>query len=168
MFHLNHFSSPTCSVALCLNDNLWLYKWLFHSPSASPRYAFRQWSCYVAITNYVVNLTVPFHLTFWFFSAILFWYLVLWVRCDFFVMSLDYFWHIVPATIADFNCVAVEHFVKLVASSEMFCYKLNECLCNVCLNRFVKGWVKPYVSLSRLVFLICCWCISNQHYNTFL
>ena len=34
---------------------------------------FRQWSCNVTFTNYVVNLTVPFHWTFFFFSAIAFW-----------------------------------------------------------------------------------------------
>ena len=46
-----------------------------------------------------------------------------------------------------------EHFVKLVASWEMFCYQLKECLWNVCWNGFAKGWVKPYyVSLSRFLF----------------
>ena len=59
---------------------------------------------------------------------------------------------IVHATVADFNCIAVENFVKLVASWEMFCYQLQECLCNVRCNGFAKGWVKPYVSLSRFWF----------------
>ena len=51
---------------LFLNDNLWLVKRLFHSPSANPRYTKIQWSCYVTFTNYVVNLTVPIHWTFCF------------------------------------------------------------------------------------------------------
>ena len=133
-----------------LNDNLWLKKRPFHSPSASPRYTFQQWSCYVTFVNYVINLTVSFHWTFCFFSAIAFWSLVTWFRCDFFIMSLDDFWHIVHATVADFNCIAIESFVKFLVSWKIFRYQLKECLCNVCWNRFAKGWVKSYYfSLSR-------------------
>ena len=73
------------------------------------------------------------------FSAIAFWSLVTWFRCDFFIMSLDDFWHIIHATVADFNCIAVENFVKLVASWKMFCYQLKECLCNV--NKPFQNWV---------------------------
>ena len=63
------------------------------------------------------------------------------------------FWDIVHATVADFNSISVENFVKLMASWEMFCYQLKECLCNVCWNGFAKGWVKPYyVFLSRFWF----------------
>ena len=103
---------------------------------------FRQWSCYVTFINYVINLTVHFHWTFSFFSAIAFWSLVTWFRCDFFIMSLDHFWHIVHATVADFNCIATENFVKFATSWKMFYYQLKECLCNVSWNGLAKGWVK--------------------------
>ena len=107
---------------------------------ASPGYTFWQWSCYGTFINYVVNLTVSFHWAFCFFSAIEFWSLVTWFRCDIFIKFLDDFWHIVHATEADFNCIAVENFVKLVASREMLCYQLKECLCNICWNGFAKVW----------------------------
>ena len=120
---------------------------------ASSGYTFWQWSCYGTFINYVVNLTVSFYWAFCFFSAIEFWSLVTWFRCDIFIKFLDDFWHIVHATEADFNCIAVENFVKLVASREKLCYQLKECLCNICWNGFAKRWVKPcYVSLSRFWF----------------
>ena len=73
-----------------------------------------------------------------------------------------WFWHIVHATVAGCNCIAVGNFVKLVAW-KIFYYQLKKYLCNVCW--FAKGWVKQYFAFAFLVFLICCWCISNQHYN---
>ena len=112
---------------------------------------FRQWSCYVTFINYIIKKTVPFHWTFYFFSAIAFWFLVTWFWCNFFIMPLDDLWHIVHATVADFNCTGVENFV--CASWKMFCYQLKECFCSVCWNGFAKGWVKPYyVSLSCFLF----------------
>ena len=86
------------------------------------------------------------------FSAIAFWSLIKWFRCDVFIMSFDDFWHIVHAAVADFNCIVVENFVKFVASWKMLCYQMKECLCNVCWNGFAKGWVKPYY-----VLLSCFW-----------
>ena len=111
----------------------------------SKTHFFRQWSCYVTFIKYVVNLTVSFHRTFCFFSAVAFWSLVMWFWDDLFIMSLDDIWHIVHATVADFNCIAAENFLKFVASWEMFCYQLKKCLCNVYWNEFAKGWVKSYL-----------------------
>ena len=109
--------------------------------------------CYVTFLNYIINLTVPFHCTFCFFSAIDIWFLVTWFRCECFIMSLDDFRHMFHATVADFDCIAAENFVKLVSSWKMFCYQLKKCLCNISWNRFAKGWVKPYyVSLSCFFF----------------
>ena len=114
---------------------------------------FSIWTCYVTSINYIINLTVPFHWTLCFFSAIAFWRFVTWFQFEFFIMPLDDFWHIVHAPVADFNCTAVENFVKFVISWNMFCYQLKECLCNVCWNGLAKGWAKPYyVSLSRFWF----------------
>ena len=108
---------------------------------------FRQWSCYVTFINYVINYWI-----YCFFSAIAFWSLIKWFRCDVFIMSFDDFWHIVHAAVADFNCIVVENFVKFVASWKMLCYQMKECLCNVCWNGVAKGWVKPYY-----VLLSCFW-----------
>ena len=64
---------------LRLNDNLWLYKRLFYSPSASLRFSLCNSKSllsvmvlYVTFVNYIISLTVPFHWTFYFFSAIYF------------------------------------------------------------------------------------------------
>ena len=113
---------------------------------------FRQWSCYVTFINYVVNLTVPLHRSFSFFSTIAFWSLVTEFRCGFFIMYRDDFWHIVHETVADFNCIVIEYFRKFVASWKMFCYQFKECLFNVYWNRFAKTWVEPYY-----VLLSCFW-----------
>ena len=76
------------------------------------------------ILNYVINLTVPFRWTFWFFSVVLFWSLVTWFQCNF-IMSRDEFWHIFHVTVANFNCIVGENFVKFVASWKMFCWQLS-------------------------------------------
>ena len=86
---------------------------------------FLRWSCYFAFINYVINLTVPFHWTFCFFSAFAFRSLVTWFRCDIFIMSLNDFQHIVHTTVAYVNCIAIENFVKFLSSWKMFCYQLK-------------------------------------------
>ena len=132
MFHLKHFSSATCNLKCCL-VRISHVKMITcgHRIGSSilplkvlDTLFFQQWSCYVRFLNYVVNLTVPFHWTFCFFSAIAVWSLVMWFWCDFFIMSLDDFWHIVHAAFADLNCIAVENFVKLVASCHFYIWWL--------------------------------------------
>ena len=83
-------------------------------------------------------------------------------------MSVYVFWHTAHATVADFNCTEVENFVKFVASGKMFCYQLKKYLWIVCWILFAKGWGLNHVicfAFAFLVFLICCCCIWNQHYN---
>ena len=121
--------------------------------SKSKIQCFRQWFCYLTLTNYVTDLSVPFHWKFCFFSTIPFWPLVTWFRCDFFIMFVDDFWNIVHANIADFEYIAVKSFVKFLAFWKMFCYQLKECLCNVCWN-YVMFCFRVFDFSDLLVFFI--------------
>ena len=112
---------------------------------------FKQWSCYVTFKNYIRNLSFPLHWTFCFFSAIAFWSLITWFRCDFFIMSIDGFWHIVHATVADFNCFAVKHFVKFVVFRKMFCYHLKKYHCKLCVETdLIKGGLNHIIFRFRV------------------
>ena len=126
MFHLTHITWKCCLIGRSL-----VFAWqlevietaLPFSLCKSKIHFLRQWSCYVTFINYVINLTVPFHWTFFFFFSISFWSLVSWFQCDFFIMSLDDFRHIGHATVADFNCNAVEN------------TKINYTYCSLFLHR---------------------------------
>ena len=107
------FQWHTCLVPFFVPISLLAHRRLSLSKS---KIHFSLRSCYVTFINEIINLTVPFHWTFFFFSAIAFWYLVAWFRCDFLIMSFDDFWHIVHETVADFNCIALANFVKFLAS----------------------------------------------------
>ena len=116
-------------------------------------------TCYVTFTNYIRNLSFPFHWTFCFFSAIAFWSLIMRFRCDFFIMSIDDFWHIDHATVADFKCIVVKHFVKFWSFEKVLLPIEGILLQRLYLNGFDKGWIKPYyVLLSRFWF---CWFASG-------
>ena len=114
--------------------------------SKSKIQCFRQWFCYLTLTNYVTDLSVPFHWKFCFFSTIAFWPLVTWFWCDFFIMFLDDIWNIVHENIADFEYIAVKSFVKFLA----FCFE-NVLLPieGMSLQRLLK---LCYVLLSRFWF----------------
>ena len=138
---------------LCLNDNLWLWNGSFILPLQVLGTLFSAMVLLLQICKLCcwLDRSLPLSILIFFCNCIM--VLVTWLRFDFFIMSLDDFWDIVHATVADFNIISVENSVKLMASWEMFCYQLKECLCNVCWNGFAKGWVKPYYDLlSRFWF----------------
>ena len=84
-------------------------------------------------------------------------------------MSYDNFCHVVHATVSDFNCISVKNFVKFVASRK--CFATNNWW-NVFATFVETDLLKYglnhtiYFAFAFLFFLSCCWCISNQHYNS--
>ena len=95
---------------LCLNHDLWLKKLFF---------LFSAMVMYVTSINYVINLAVPFHWTFYFFicNCILFFGQVVWILLSYYVS-----WWLLTYCPCNFNRIAVENFVNFVTPQKLFCY----------------------------------------------